>query len=432
MGDRITMSKTTLDYAENVMKYLNELSALMTEHLSIRTVRLTQNVGGLPFTRPYRRREKIIETVIAWIADGWKYPELRQIVPKLKKINSAIGSRHPLTLEKATELSETYDLSLNQIAAFYNLSPNKDDASVDFGQVQKPVPGDFEKPAHVNAKSLSETKNIEDEQDRRTVTARLLYLLRQIIQQKFLLTAEEKKKILENAVEKNYSANSLNIIRISEDEALKLGSDHIGTEHILLALVHADSSGASRLLNNLQKGIAKKVEDTIKQSKGLISKAPLPLTKRAELVLKIANHEAKVRNSNTTRSQHLLLALINEKDGVGGSLLLKLGISYEMICNQFDNQRITCQKEENIMMYEKEIRACASGEEITDMLSSIWDEQNNDIDKHTHGTEFIKTLKQLIESGVIELRGGSVTYMPWRGINVPIFSQGNIIKINNH
>ncbi|MCH7773458.1 MAG: ATP-dependent Clp protease ATP-binding subunit, partial [Bacteroidetes bacterium] len=88
----------------------------------------------------------------------------------------------------------------------------------------------------------------------------------------------------------NFSDRLQDVIRLSREEALRLGHDYIGTEHLLLGIIREGQGVAVRILRNLDcdlMKLKKAVEDTVKTSGGTLTIGNIPLTKQAEKVLKI-------------------------------------------------------------------------------------------------------------------------------------------------
>ena len=98
----------------------------------------------------------------------------------------------------------------------------------------------------------------------------------------------------------NFSDRLQDVIRLSREEAIRLGHDYIGTEHLLLGIIREGEGVAIRIFNNLgvdAQQIKKTIEDTIRQSGGTLTVGNIPLTKQAEKVLKITYLEAKLFKS---------------------------------------------------------------------------------------------------------------------------------------
>src|SRR5215210_3398458 len=102
-------------------------------------------------------------------------------------------------------------------------------------------------------------------------------------------------------MEGNFSNRVQDVIRLSREEALRLGHDYIGTEHLLLGIIREGEGIAVRILKNLGSDLfklKKAVEDTVRSTGGTLTRGNVPLTKQAEKVLKITYLEAKICKSD--------------------------------------------------------------------------------------------------------------------------------------
>ncbi len=98
-------------------------------------------------------------------------------------------------------------------------------------------------------------------------------------------------------MEPNYSNRAHDVIRISREEALRLGHDYIGTEHLLLGIIKEGEGIAIKILKNLGVDLhklKKAIEDTVKTSGGTLTIGNIPFTKSAEKVLRISQIEANL------------------------------------------------------------------------------------------------------------------------------------------
>ena len=98
-------------------------------------------------------------------------------------------------------------------------------------------------------------------------------------------------------MDSNFSNRVQEVIRLSREEAIRLGHDYIGTEHLLLGIIREGEGIAIKIFNNLgvdTQKVKKTVEETVRQSGGTLTVGNIPLTKQAEKVLKITYLEAKL------------------------------------------------------------------------------------------------------------------------------------------
>lgn len=132
----------------------------------------------------------------------------------------------------------------------------------------------------------------------------------------------------------NFSPKVKEIISFSREEALRLGNDFIGTEHLLLGLLREGESLAVRVLQNMNVDIYNlrhEVENVIreKSNKPLDTMGSLPLTKQAEKVIRITVLEARALKSPSVETQHLMLSILKNKENPAASILQQMDVSYE-------------------------------------------------------------------------------------------------------
>jgi len=130
------------------------------------------------------------------------------------------------------------------------------------------------------------------------------------------------------------------VIQYSREEALRLGHDYIGSEHLLLGLIREGEGIAIEILKNLGcdlDEIKKSIEDATKTSGGTMTIGNLPLTKRAEKILKMTYIEAKNLKSDVIGTEHLLLSITKEKEGMAAQILLSYDVDYDAVRRELDN-----------------------------------------------------------------------------------------------
>ena len=129
------------------------------------------------------------------------------------------------------------------------------------------------------------------------------------------------------------------VIQFSREEALRLGHDYIGSEHLLLGIIKQGEGLAVDILRNLGIDLDElklAVEDAVKTSNETVI-GYLPLTKRAEKILKITYVEAKSFKQDVIGTEHLLLSLAKEKEGVAAQVLASFDVEYEGIKKEYEN-----------------------------------------------------------------------------------------------
>lgn len=141
-------------------------------------------------------------------------------------------------------------------------------------------------------------------------------------------------------MEGNFSNRVQDVIRLSREEALRLGHDYIGTEHLLLGVIREGEGLAVKILRNLGVDLyklKKGIEDTVRTSGGTLTIGNIPLTKQAEKVLKITYLEAKLYKSDVIGTEHLLLSLLRDDDNIAAQILHQFNIHYDVVRGELDN-----------------------------------------------------------------------------------------------
>ena len=119
------------------------------------------------------------------------------------------------------------------------------------------------------------------------------------------------------------------VIYLAREEAARLQHDYIGTEHLLLGVIREGEGIAATVLNNLGLDldrIRQEVENMVSASGGTMTIGEIPFTPRAKRVLELAVEEARSLGHNYVGTEHLLLGLIREGEGVAAKVLLELGV----------------------------------------------------------------------------------------------------------
>ncbi|RXK84722.1 hypothetical protein EST62_08980 [Chlorobaculum sp. 24CR] len=151
-------------------------------------------------------------------------------------------------------------------------------------------------------------------------------------------------------MESNFSNRIQDVIRMSREEALRLGKDYIGTEHLMLGVIKAGQGVAIRILQNLNVDLfllKKNLEESTEPGASITQAGNIPLTKQAEKVLKITYLEAKITKSAIIGTEHLLLSILKEEDNVAAQVLEKIGITYDIARDAFDEIIVNQIKTEN-------------------------------------------------------------------------------------
>ncbi|MDB4347511.1 ATP-dependent Clp protease ATP-binding subunit [Bacteroidia bacterium] len=135
-------------------------------------------------------------------------------------------------------------------------------------------------------------------------------------------------------MEAKFSPRVKEVIQYSREEAIRLGHDYIGTEHLLLGTIREGEGKAIQNLRLLDIDILrlkKAIEDNIRTtSSGNSNLGNIPLTKQAEKALKITYLEAKIFKVEIIGTEHLLLAILRDEDNIASQILNQFAISYEV------------------------------------------------------------------------------------------------------
>ncbi len=125
------------------------------------------------------------------------------------------------------------------------------------------------------------------------------------------------------------------IVVLAQEEARMLNHDYIGTEHLLLGLIHEGEGVAAKALVSLGislEAVRQQVEETIGHGQPQHSKSGhIPFTPRAKKVLELSLRESQRLNHNYIGTEHILLGLIREGEGVGARVLMALGADVDRV-----------------------------------------------------------------------------------------------------
>jgi ATP-dependent Clp protease ATP-binding subunit ClpC len=131
-----------------------------------------------------------------------------------------------------------------------------------------------------------------------------------------------------------FTERARKVMSLARQEAQRFNHDYIGTEHILLGLVQEGSGVAAQVLRNLEvepRKIRIEVEKIVKNGTNMVTMGQLPFTPRAKKVLELALEEAQNLGHNYIGTEHLLLGLIRENEGIAAQVLLNLGTKLEEV-----------------------------------------------------------------------------------------------------
>jgi ATP-dependent Clp protease ATP-binding subunit ClpC len=134
-----------------------------------------------------------------------------------------------------------------------------------------------------------------------------------------------------------YTDRARRVVVQAREETLRLNHDHIGTEHILLGLVHESAGGvAAKALESL--GISREaVRQRVEEAIGRGEQAPsghIPFTRQARKVLKLSSRESRHLGHSYIGTEHILLGVISQGEGVASQVLTGLGADLDRVREQ--------------------------------------------------------------------------------------------------
>ncbi len=142
-------------------------------------------------------------------------------------------------------------------------------------------------------------------------------------------------------MEAKFSQRVKDVISFSREEALRLGNDFIGVEHLLLGMIREGDGKAITILKEFHldlQMIRKEIEQNLLSNSSTVNKnqANIPLVKQAEKVLKLTYLEAKLYKSPMIGTEHLLLSILKNEDSFACSVLNKYGVIYENVKDELE------------------------------------------------------------------------------------------------
>lgn len=145
-------------------------------------------------------------------------------------------------------------------------------------------------------------------------------------------------------MDNNFSTQVKEIISFSREEALRLGNDFIGTEHLLLGLIREGDNTAIRILKGFNVDIfelKKEIELAIKDKTGknIANINSLPLTRQAEKVIRVTVLEAKSLKSNLVETEHLMLSILKNKENIATQILNQFDVDYDVFRQELGTVR---------------------------------------------------------------------------------------------
>ena len=137
-----------------------------------------------------------------------------------------------------------------------------------------------------------------------------------------------------------FTERARRVVLLAREEAKRLDHDYLGTEHLLLGLISEGEGVAAIALQNLDidlEQVRQEVGKTVGRGGGSLFLGQIPFTPRAKKVLELAVTEARTLGHNYIGTEHLLLGLIREGEGVAAQVLINLGADLEKVRQEISN-----------------------------------------------------------------------------------------------
>ncbi len=141
---------------------------------------------------------------------------------------------------------------------------------------------------------------------------------------------------------RKFSPKVKQIISRSREEAVRLGQDFIGTEHLLLGIMQIEDSLAIRVLDSLDVDtfeLKQTIEESVQRmpiNKASLNVGNLPLSKHAEKVLKVTFLEAKMLRNEEICPEHLMLSILKHKENLASRILSQFDVDYDIYKSELD------------------------------------------------------------------------------------------------
>jgi ATP-dependent Clp protease ATP-binding subunit ClpC len=131
-----------------------------------------------------------------------------------------------------------------------------------------------------------------------------------------------------------FTERARKVILLAKQEAKRFNHDYIGTEHVLLGLLREGEGVAAAVLQSLNmslEGIRREVEKLVQPGPATVVSGDLPFTPKAKKVMELAMDEARALGHNYIGTEHLLLGLIRESEGVASQVFMNMGLDLERV-----------------------------------------------------------------------------------------------------
>jgi len=142
------------------------------------------------------------------------------------------------------------------------------------------------------------------------------------------------------AMNEMFTESARKAIEYARDEASRLRHDYIGTEHLLLGLIRLGEGLAIEVVTNLgldPNDLKTSIEEVVQPAGGTMTMGQLPLTARAKKTLEVSGQEARALKSKDIDTEHILLALLKDEEGVAAQVLSMFEIDYKEAYEELKN-----------------------------------------------------------------------------------------------
>ena len=146
-------------------------------------------------------------------------------------------------------------------------------------------------------------------------------------------------------MKENFSEGIRKVLKMAKEEAVRLAHSYVGSEHLLLGVIKDQKGKACLMLKSIGidvNDMKKSIEELIKPSSssgGAFTLGHLPLTRRADRILRLSFSESKKFNEDAANQTHLLLALSKENEGVASKVLSSHSVDYEILLSFMNSSR---------------------------------------------------------------------------------------------
>jgi ATP-dependent Clp protease ATP-binding subunit ClpA len=135
-------------------------------------------------------------------------------------------------------------------------------------------------------------------------------------------------------LEGRFTDRARKAVAMASEEAKRFNHEYVGTEHILLGILKEDGGVGAKVLKSLGvefEGVRLEAEKLVKRGDSVVDADQLPQTPRAKQVIKFAIEEAGLLIHNYVGTEHILLGVLREQDGVGSRILMNLGLKLDQV-----------------------------------------------------------------------------------------------------